>query len=454
MKVLHVVAGAGGMYCGSCLHGNTLVAALRRTGCDAILVPAYTPLRTDEENVSIERVVYGGVNVYLQQASGLFRHTPRVLDRLLDRPALLRRLGRRGATTRPEQLGPLAVSMLRGEQGRQRKELDKLVDWLAREVRPDLVHLNNAMLSGMARQITRRLGIPVVCDLSGEDSFVEKLPEPHRSEARAVLSERCGELAALVAMNGYFADFMAGYLSVPREWIHVIPAGLDLRDFPRPGDSSLEATQRREKEAEPWIGFLGRVCPDKGLHLLAEAFALLAQRPDMPPVRLAAAGYLAPGDRPYLAEIEARLSADGLGDRFFYYGELSRALKVSFLRSLAILSAPAVFPEAKGLPVLEAWAAGTPVVAAAHGALPELVADTGGGLIHAPHDAPALAAALEQLLENPRLAAECAGRGHRAVHERYSAGEMARRTMELYKRVCAAENGPGASEETRGKPRR
>ena len=499
MKVLHVVAGAGGMYCGSCLHGNTLAAALRRAGCDAILVPAYTPLRTDEENVSIDRVVYGGVNVYLQQASALFRHTPRLLDRLLDRPALLRRLGRRGSATRPAQLGPLAVSMLRGEQGRQRKELDKLVDWLARDVRPDLVHLNNAMLSGMAREIHRRLGIPVVCDLSGEDSFVEKLPEPYHSEARAVLRERCGELAAMVAMNGYFADFMAGYLSVPRERIHVIPPGLDLDGFPAPGASpdpespeQRSATPRACEEMgtgselvapkpaksgrpevpvpipsqAPTIGFLGRVCPDKGLHLLAEAVALLAEAPGMAPVRLEAAGYLAPGDRAYLAEIEAGLQRRGLADRFRYHGELDRLAKIAFLRSLAVLSAPAVFPEAKGLPVLEAWAAGTPVVAAGHGAFPELIEDTGGGLLHAPHDAAALAAALEQLIQNPQHAAECARRGHQAVHERYHAARMARRTIELYEKVCAAENTPGApsrkrdggaagsSNAMRGKPRR
>ena len=166
--------GAGGMYCGSCLHGNTLAAALRAAGQDCLLVPMYTPIRTDEESVSIDRVAFGGINVYLQQHSAIFRHTPWALDRLLDRPRLLRWATSRSASVRPERLGAMTVSMLEGEQGRQRKEVEKLVQWLGRDIRPDVVHLNNAMLIGAARQITRRLGVPVVCSLSGEDSFLEK----------------------------------------------------------------------------------------------------------------------------------------------------------------------------------------------------------------------------------------------------------------------------------------
>ena len=173
----------------------------------------YTPIRTDEESVSIDRVAFGGINVYLQQHSAIFRHTPWALDRLLDRPRLLRWATSRSASVRPERLGAMTVSMLEGEQGRQRKEVEKLVQWLGRDIRPDVVHLNNAMLIGAARQITRRLGVPVVCSLSGEDSFLEKVPEPHRSRALGVLRERAGEAAALVTMNRYYADFMAEYLS-------------------------------------------------------------------------------------------------------------------------------------------------------------------------------------------------------------------------------------------------
>src|ERR1043165_1330623 len=89
MKIIYLAAGAGGMYCGSCLHDNTLAAALLALGEDVLLVPTYTPLRTDEPNVSIDRVFFGGINVYLQEKSSLFRHTPWWMDRWLDHPALL-----------------------------------------------------------------------------------------------------------------------------------------------------------------------------------------------------------------------------------------------------------------------------------------------------------------------------------------------------------------------------
>ena len=420
------------MYCGSCLHGNTLAAALRKAGLDVLMVPLYTPIRTDEENESIDRMAFGGINVYLQQKSALFRHTPWFLDRLLDRPGLLRWLGKRSGSTRAEGLGPLCVSMLKGEEGRQRKELEKLLRWLEREVRPDVVHLANVLLAGMAREITRRLEVPVVCTLSGEDLFLERLPEPHYSEARRLLRQRCGDLAALVALNGYYADFMAEYLALKRNRIEVIPPGLNLEGHGLP---TSEAPADRAGAGPVTIGYLGRICAEKGLHLLAEAFIELCEDRDTPALRLRAGGYLGASDRPYLAEIEARLADRGLADRFQYVGELDRAGKIAFLQSLDVMSMPTVYAESKGISVLEAWANGVPVVLPAHGAFPELVEDTGGGLLCEPHDASALAAGLRQLIGDPARAAEHGRRAQRAIHERYHAEEMAGRTVALYRTI-------------------
>jgi len=324
--------------------------------------------------------------------------------------------------------------MLRGEEGRQRKELEKLVDWLKRELRPDVVHLSTALLAGMARRIAQTLDVPVVATLSGEDTFLERLPEPHALEARTALRERCRELAALVALNRYSADFMAGYLAVDRERIHVIPPGLNLTGH----RARCEKPGREESSsgAEVRIGFFGRVCPDKGLHLLAKAFALLSERPALPPLRLVAAGHLAHGDRAYLAEIAARLAERGLADRFEYRGCLERAEKIAFLQSLDVMSLPTVWPESKGLPVLEAWANRVPVVVPAHGAFPELVEDTGGGLLFAPHDPRSLAEALEQLTRNPQVVSELGRRGQDAVHDRYHAERMASQTAELYRSLA------------------
>ena len=428
MNIVHLAAGAGEMYCGSCLHGNRLAAALRAAGQDVLLVPLYTPIRTDEENVSIDRVAFGGINVYLQGLSAVFSHTPRVFDRLLDHPRLLRWISKGGSGTRAERLGKLTVSMLRGEEGRQRKELEKLICWLSEEIRPELIHLSNVILVGLARELTGRLNVPVVCTLSGEDVFLEKLPEPYYEEARAVLRQRSADPAALVAMNHYYADFMAEYLSVPRGRIHVIPPGLDLQGHGRQPAS-------RTREGPVTIGCLARVCPEKGLHLLAEAFKLLAEDAELPPVRLRAAGYLDKADRPYLNKIQQRLAEWGLADRFQYAGELDRAAKIAFLQSLDLMSVPAVCRQSKGLSVLEAWANAVPVVLPAHGAFPELIRDTGGGLLCEPDDPAALAAGLKRLIRDADLAAEYGHRAEQAVRQRYNMEVMARKTIELYREV-------------------
>src|SRR5205823_4515512 len=145
MRIAYITAGAAGMFCGSCMHDNTLVSALTAAGHDALLIPTYTPIRTDENDVSQSRVFFGGINVYLQEKFSLFRHTPRWLDRVFDANWLLRWVSRFAANTQAHQLGDLTISMLQGELGHQSKEIDKLVDWLATEVKPEVVNLTNVL---------------------------------------------------------------------------------------------------------------------------------------------------------------------------------------------------------------------------------------------------------------------------------------------------------------------
>lgn len=441
MRIAYLAAGAAGMYCGSCLHDNTLAAALLEQGEDVILAPIYTPIRTDEVDVSQPRVFYGGINAYLQQKFRLFRRTPRWLDGWLDNPALLRLATRNASSVDPAKLGDMTVSMLRGELGNQRKELDKLVDWLVDDARPDVVHLSNSMMLGLARLIKQRGGPPIVCSLSGEDIFLEKLTAPHYEQARQLLRERAAEVDAFVALNGYYADFMADYLSVPRERIAVIPHGLDLRGHGNPAPRAVDAPRR--------IGFFARICHDKGLHLLIEAAEKLAShiplprregQGPLPSFEVHAAGYLGGGDRDYLAAIERRVARGPLAGRFTYHGELDRAAKIAFLQSLDVLSLPTVYRESKGLPVLEAWANAIPVVLPNHGAFPEMVADADGGVLHRALDADDLAVRLDEVLRNPGQAADLGRRGQRAVHDRYHAAAMGRRTLDLYRGLVSRAN--------------
>jgi glycosyltransferase involved in cell wall biosynthesis len=226
MRIASITAGAAGMYCGSCMRDNTLAAALCELGHDALLIPTYTPIRTDEKDVSKQRVFFGGINVYLEQKSGLFRHTPWWLDRLLNSPSLLRWVSKFAVSVRAEELGDLTLSMLEGTHGRQRKEIEKLLRWFENEWRPDVVLLTNVLLSGMVPELKRRLNVPIVATLQGDDIYLEMLPAEVRKKAIEKIRANCRQVDSYIATCNYYADFMSDYLGLPREKFDVVYPGI------------------------------------------------------------------------------------------------------------------------------------------------------------------------------------------------------------------------------------
>ncbi len=416
------------MYCGSCLHDNTLAAALQRKGHELVLVPTYTPLRTDEPNVSIDHMFYGGINVYLQQKFALFRHTPWVLDSLFDRPALLNWISRFHPTTNARNLGALTVSILQGEKGHQRKELSKLIRWLKDFVQPEIVELTNSMFLALARQIKQELQIPVLCALQGEDVFVKDLIEPYKAQVTKMLQDQASDVDGFIATSHYYADFMANYLDIARERIHVVKLGLNLQDH-----GKLPANRSKTPFV---IGYLARICPEKGLHLLAEAFHQLSRKLNPNQLQLKVAGYLSKRDTPYFNRIQEKISEWGLQERFDYWGEVDRRQKIQFLNSLHVLSVPTTYHEPKGLYVLEAFANGVPVVQPRHGAFPELIQDMGGGILVEPESSSALAEGIRLLMEDSETRERLARRGKQAVHRSFSDEAMAETTLAVYQQYA------------------
>jgi glycosyltransferase involved in cell wall biosynthesis len=424
MRIAYITAGAGGMFCGSCLHDNTLVAELVAQGHDALLIPCYTPIRTDEADVSQQRVFLGGINVYLQQKSALFRRTPWFLDRLLDVPRLLRWVSRYAVKTRAEELGELAISVLKGEHGFQSKEIDKLTFWLAGDVQPQIINLTNVLLSGLVHPLKQRMKVPILATLQGDDVFLEMLPTAYRSQAMALIKEHCRELDGFIATSAYYADFMAGYLDLPRKKVHVIYPGLNLKGH---GEGIPSA-----KGPPLTIGYFARICREKGLHNLVEAYRLLRQMPDTPYCRLRVSGWLGENERPYLHEQRQRLQQAGLEADFDHVESPDHASKVRFLQAVDVLSVPTMYKEPKGLYVLEALANGVPVVQPRHGSFPELIEATGGGLLVRPDNPEDLARALRELLLD-RQGREALGRhGKQVVHAQFTAAHMARETLKVY----------------------
>ncbi len=430
MRIVHITAGAGGRICGSCLHDNALVRALRQRGRDAILLPAYVPTTTDEENVAERRVVMGGVNIWLQEFVPFFRHTPWFLDRLLDGRRLLTWLAGQTAQTKPEDLGTITVSALEGEEGHQRKEVEKLVRLLRNDLQPDVVHLSNILLLGLARPIRAATGAAIVSSLSGEDIFIGQLPPAHRARVLGLLRERSADVERFVALNQAFADQMAPVLGVAAESIAVVPHGVDASGFPATPPDLV--ARRRGRDGRLRIGSLARACPEKGLDVLIRAVATLAATHD---VTLVAAGAEIEAERPYLDRCKQLAAELGLADRFEWRGQVDRAGKLALLTEVDLFAMPTTHPEAKGIPVLEAFTAGLPVVASDHGAFPEYLGRdpaTRLGLLCTPGDPAALHAALLLLADDSALAARMGRDAFTTARERFSPAAMAAGHEQVY----------------------
>src|SRR5216684_4394254 len=231
MRILSITAGAAGMYCGSCFRDNALAAELLARGVDVTLVPVYTPTRTDEANVSRNRVLFGGISVYLQQYSALFRKTPRLLDRLWDAPGVIAAFANRAMSTDARLLGDLTISMLQGEHGVLRKEFDKLVDWMRDEPRPDIINLPNSLLIAMAEPLRRAFDRPICCTLQGEELFLNGLRAPYREQALALIRQQVKHVDRFIAVSRYCATFMSELLAIPPGRISVVPLGIKMDGY-------------------------------------------------------------------------------------------------------------------------------------------------------------------------------------------------------------------------------
>lgn len=424
MRILAITAGAGTMYCGSCLRDNSLARQLLSQGHDVMLLPVYTPTITDEENVSEDRVFLGGISVYLEQHVPFLRRTPAIFDKLWDSPSVIRAVTNRGVSTNAADLAPLTVSTLRGDDGFQAKEIRKLIAWLVTQERFDIVVLPTSLLAGLAPALKRELGAPVVCTLQGEDLFLEGLPEVAREECKALIRSHAPFIDAFVAVSDYYAGFMTSYIGLPAEKMRVIPLGIRAEDFfPR---------VERPPRAPFTVGYFARVAPEKGLHVLVEAYALMRREHGVDDARLDVGGYLAPEHRSYLADVEAQIRRHGLEKEYTYHGVLDREQKAAFLQNLDAFSVPSPYVEPKGLYLLEALATGVPVVSPHHGALPEILAKTGGGVTFPPNDVPALAKALATLAGDLDDARRLGEEGAEGVRLHYDARRMAERALVVY----------------------
>lgn len=321
--------------------------------------------------------------------------------------------------TSPRVLGEMTLGSLLGREGRQWGEWQKLVAWVREECRPDVVSLSNSLLSGLASALREMTQVPVVCSLQGEDSFLDTLPDPWRAQAWEAMRQNARSVSCFLAPSQFYQKLMADRLGVEPERVAVLWNGIE-SDLFHPTQPNPES---------PVIGYLARMIHGKGLGTLVDAFIELAQR--HPQVQLKIGGAMTDADIGYVKSLQDRLAMANCGNRVTWHPNLSFEDKVRFYEGLTVFSVPATYGEAFGLYLIEAMASGVPVVQPEHGAFPELIQATGGGLICAPDDSADLAVKLETLLMDDVQRQTLSAQGLAAVRKSFSPEAMAERFEEI-----------------------
>jgi glycosyltransferase involved in cell wall biosynthesis len=284
------------------------------------------------------------------------------------------------------------------------------------------------LLAGFSTEMKRRLHAPVVLFFQGEDSFIDGLPEPYRTDCWSVLTEKLPAADLLIAPSRYYADFMCKRLHLPAGTIEVVPNGISLEGYSPAGAAP----------AKPAIGYLARMSRDKGVELLVSAFLILARELGDNTTRLKIAGTATAADQKLIDQLKERIKAAGLSSRVEWSPNLTRDEKIAFLRDLTLFSVPAMYEEAFGLYVIEAMASGVPVVQPDSAAFTEIIAATGGGVCVPPGDARALAVGWQELLMDPARRAGLGQAGRLSVEKQFSARKMAEQFSHVVARLTAA----------------
>lgn len=423
MKIAMIIPGSGGgFYCENCLRDAGVVKTLRARGHDVVLLPLYLPVFPDDADaLGKAPVFFGGIRIYLQQTSRLFRRLPAPLTRFLDARWLLRLAARRAGSTRAAGLGNMTLSMLHGRHGAQAAEVRRLSDWLKQEERPDILHLSSTLLIGLAQSLKSELGVPVVCVMQDEDTWLDALTPPYNTACWEAIRARTADVDRFLPVSHAYAARMRERLGLADARMTVVHPGIDPSAYP----------SAPSNPDPPVLGYLSRTSRGLGLGTLVAAFTELRQS-RFPTLRLHIMGGQTADDTAFIRETKDRLAALGLSQDVAWHTGLTRSERARFLSCLSVLSVPMPDGEAFGLFLLEALAAGVPVVEPDRGGFPELIRATGGGLVYNPDEPGALSRALEKILADRESAAAMARRGQAAVRALFTFEHTADRLLEVY----------------------
>ncbi|HPS12527.1 MAG TPA: glycosyltransferase family 4 protein [Prolixibacteraceae bacterium] len=423
MNIIQIIPGSGGsFYCGNCLRDSKFVDSLKKQGHTVVKIPMYLPLFSDEHDISDVPVFYGAISIYLKQLYPIFRKAPGWFERILNSKPLMKIAAGMAGSTNAKGLEEMTVSMLLGEQGKQSAELYKMADWIANHCQPDIVHLSNALLLGLAHRLKQRLNVPIVCSLQDEDVWVDVMKPSFRDQVWKLMSERAADVDAFIPVSNYYANIARQRMNLPAEKMHTIHLGVDLADYPV-GNFKVK---KRE------IGFISRMNHENGLDILVDAFILLKKEKKYDDVHLHVTGGSTGDDAPFIKEQKRKLEMLGLRPFAHFWEGFEIQHRCHFLKRMQLLSVPVRNGEAFGIYLSEAMASGIPVVQPALGAFPEIINLTGGGVTYDPNTPESLANTLKDLLDHPSVIEKLSLEARESAETNFDINKLAKKMVEVY----------------------
>ncbi|MDE5421995.1 glycosyltransferase family 4 protein [Ancylomarina sp. DW003] len=424
MNILQIIPGSGGsFYCGNCLRDDKFHLAMKKQGHEVTKIPMYLPLFSDEHDLNEIPVFYGAISIYLKQLYPIFRHAPAWLDRLLNSGPMLKLAANMAGSTSAKGLEEMTTSMLMGEEGKQKDELNRMVSWMAEYLKPDVIHLSNALLLGLAPRMRKDFPNTVImCSLQDEDVWVDAMKDSFRDKIWGLMSTKAEDVDAFIAVSDFYAKVSLEKMKLPAEKVFTNYLGVDAEEY--------RCVPSNTKERN--IGYISRMCEANGFDIMVDAFILLKKNTAFSDVKLILTGGSTGDDKALIKQIQQKLKEEKLNNQVEFYEDFDGEGRHEFFAKVKMISVPVRNGEAFGLYLLESMASGVPVVQPKLGAFPEIVEKSKGGIIYENNSPEELAAALKELLGREDKLQELSVNARLGVEKEFNIYTQTDRLIDIY----------------------
>jgi glycosyltransferase involved in cell wall biosynthesis len=428
MKITFLIPGSGGtFYCSNCYRDVLYIRAIKKAqGFETSAIPLYLPPEhISGMNEFDPNVFFGAISMYLREKVPLFGQMPAFMDKLFDSPPMLKMAARRAGTTRTEGLEDLTINMISGDNRSREPEVLRLVNHLIKNGKPEIIHISNALIIGLARQLKKHLDVKIVCSLQNEDDWINEMAEPFQGLAWKMIGDETNNIDAFISPSRYYRDFFVSKTGYSGNNIHIIPSGIDV-------SQSVIASGNH---SSPAIGYYCRISYQNGIDKLVDAFIDLKSNRGLKDLTLHICGGYTSDDKPFLKEQINKIKDHGFKSSVKIYPEFYGNGKQEFFNSIDILSVPVRKHDGYGLYILEANAAGVPVVEPATGGFPEIIEMTRGGILYQPDNVTELAVNVLYLLKDADKRKELGENGRSRVMSELTLEKMSVSLAAVYRKI-------------------